>query len=207
MNTPSVIKKMFIIQKINHTYRMGTIRQINMKNWTYYFNMKDWTYYFYNDIFDLEYFDSSLLKLDKKSYKDIRIYNIGYITIKEIGNCKNIYSVNPLWLRINDASGYIEEINENKYLIFDCVDENKDLLKKYNDVFNRIMDKIKELSNDEYDYEKDYIKISFNSDDNLPLNKPLKFHNMTITIRPVFEEDGNLYPQIFLIDTFYELST
>ena len=198
MNTPSVIKKMFIIQKINHTYRMGTIRQINMKNWTYYF---------YNDIFNLEYFDSSLLKLDKKSYKDIRIYNIGYITIKEIGNCKNIYSVNPLWLRINDASGYIEEINENKYLIFDCVDENKDLLKKYNDVFNRIMDKIKELSNDEYDYEKDYIKISFNSDDNLPLNKPLKFHNMTITIRPVFEEDGNLYPQIFLIDTFYELST
>ena len=198
MNTPSVIKKTFIIQKINHTYRMGTIRQINMKNWTYYF---------YNDIFDLEYSDSSLLKLDKKSYKDIRIYNIGYITIKEIGNCKNIYSVNPLCLLINDASGYIEEINENKYLIFDCVDENKDLLKKYNDVFNRIMDKIKELSNDEFDYEKDYIKISFNSDDNLPLNKPLKFHNMTITIRPVFEEDGNLYPQIFLIDTFYELST
>ena len=205
MNTPSVIKKMFIIQKINHTYRMGTIRQINMKNWTYYFNMKNWTYYFYNDIFDLEYFDSSLLKLDKKSYKDIRIYNIGYITIKKIGNCKNIYSVNPLCLRINDASGYIEEINENKYLIFDCVDENKELLKKYNDVFNRIMDKIKEVSNDEYDYEKDQIKIRFNSDDNLPLNKPLKFHNMTITIRPVFEEDGKLYPQIFLIDTLYEL--
>ena len=125
MNTPSVIKKMFIIQKINHTYRMGTIKQINMKNWTYYFNMKNWTYYFYNDIIDLEYFDSSLLKLDKKSYKDIGIYNIGYITIKKIGNCKNIYSVNPLYLRITDESGYIEEINENKYLIFDSIDENK----------------------------------------------------------------------------------
>ena len=204
MNTPSVIKKMFIIQKINHTYRMGTIRQINMKNWTYYFNMKNWTYYFYNDIFDLEYFDSSLLKLDKKSYKDIRIYNIGYITIKKIGNCKNIYSVNPLCLRINDASGYIEEINENKYLIFDSIDENKELLKKYNDVFNGIMGKIKEVSNDECDYEKDYMKIKFNSDDDLPLNKTLNFHNMTITIRSVFKKDEKLYPQVFLDDTLYE---
>ena len=57
------------------------------------------------------------------------------------------------------------------------------------------MDKIKEISNDEWDYEKYYMKIKFNSD-NLPLNKPLKFHNMTITIRSVFEEDGKLYPQV-----------
>ena len=69
-----------------------------------------------------------MLKLDKNSYKDIGIYNIGYITIKEIGDCKNIYSVNPLYLRITHASGYIEEINENKYLIFDSIDENKELL-------------------------------------------------------------------------------
>ena len=62
------------------------------------------------------------------------------------------------------------------------VDENKELLKKYNNVFNGIRDKIKEINIDECDYEKDYMKIKFNSDDNLPLNKPLKFHNMTITI-------------------------
>ena len=60
---------------------MGTVKQINIKNRTYYF---------YNDIIDLENFDSSLLKLDKKSYKDIDIYNIEYITIKKIGDCKNI---------------------------------------------------------------------------------------------------------------------
>ena len=60
---------------------MGTIKQINIKNQTYYF---------YNDIIDLENFDSSLLKLDKKSYKDIGIYNIGYITIKKIDDCENI---------------------------------------------------------------------------------------------------------------------
>ena len=50
------------------------------------------------------------------------------------------------------------------------------------------------------------MKIKFNSDYNLPLNKPLKFHNMTITIRSVFEEDDKLYPQVFIDDTFYELS-
>ena len=76
---------------------METIEQINIKNRTYYF---------YNDIIDIENFDSSMLKLDKKSYKDIGIYNIGYITIKKIGDCKNINSVNPLYLRNNSASGY-----------------------------------------------------------------------------------------------------
>ena len=49
------------------------------------------------------------------------------------------------------------------------------------------------------------MKIEFNSDDDLPLNKPLKFHAMTITIRSFFEEDGKLYPQVFLDDTLYEL--
>ena len=179
------------------TYKMRTVKQINIKNRTYYF---------YNDIINLENFDSSLLKLDKKSYKDIGIYNIGYIAIKKIGDYKNVYSLNPLYLHITHASGYIEEENENKYLIFDSIDENKELLKKYNDVFNGIMSKIKEVHNDECDYEKDSMKIKFNSDDSLPLNKPLNFHNMTITIRSVFEEDGKLYPQVFLDDTLYELS-
>ena len=108
------------------TYKMGAVKQINIKNRTYYF---------YNDTIDLENFDSSLLKLDKKSYKDIGIYNIGYIAIKKIGDWKNIYSANPLYLRITHASWYIEEETENKYLIFDSIelhsiDENKELLKK-----------------------------------------------------------------------------
>ena len=87
------------------------------------------------------------------------------------------------------------------------IDENKELRRKYDCVFNGIMNKIKEVSNDECDYEKDYMKIKFNSDDNLPLNKPLKFHNMTITIKSVFKEDGKLYLQVFLDDALYELST
>ena len=77
--------------------------------------------------------------------------------------------------------------------IFDSTDENKELLRKYNDVWGGIKDKIEEVSSGEYDYEKDYMKIKFNSDDDLPSNKQLKFHNMTIIIRSIFEEDGKLY--------------
>ena len=160
----------------------------------------------HNDIIDIKNFDAGLLKIDKKSYKGIGIYNIGYITKKKIDDCEKIYSVNPLYLLIDHASGYIEEKGVNKYLVFDSTDENKELLKKYNDVWNGIKNKIKEVSSAECNYEKDYMKIKFNSGDNLPLNKPLKFHLMTITIRPVFEEDGNFYPQLFLDDTLYELN-
>ena len=88
-------------------------------------------------------------------------------------------------------------MNENKYLIFDSIDENKELPKKYNEVFNGIIGKIKEVSNDECDNEKDYMKIKFNSDDNLLLNKPLKFHNMTITIRSIFKKMVNFTHKIF----------
>ena len=86
---------------------MGTVKQINIKNQTYYF---------YKDFINLQNFKSNLLKIDKKSYKDIGIYNIGYITIKKIGDCENIYSVNPLYLRINHANRYIEEKDAKKHL-------------------------------------------------------------------------------------------
>ena len=83
--------------------------------------------------------------------------------------------MNPLYLHIDQTSGYIEEKDVNKYLVFHPTDENYELLKKYNDVFNGIRDKIKEISSGECHYEKDYVKTKFNSDDNLPLNKPLKY--------------------------------
>ena len=70
-----------------------------------------------------------MLKIDKKSYKNIGIYSIGYITIKKIDDCENLYSVNSLYLIIAHANGYIEEKGLNKYLIFDSTDENKELLK------------------------------------------------------------------------------
>ena len=84
---------------------MGEVKQINIKNRTYYF---------YNDIIDLKIFDARLLKIDKKSYQNIDIYYMGYITIKKIDDYESIYCMNPLYLCSNHASGYIEEKNGNK---------------------------------------------------------------------------------------------
>ena len=141
---------------------MGEIKQINIKNRTYYF---------YNDIIDLKHFDARLLKVDKKSYKNIHIYYIGYVTILKIDDYESIYSVNSLYFRNNHASRYIEEKNENKYLIFDSADENKKALKKYAHNWDGIKNKVKTINGDkENDYGKDYMSINFNSDDDLPLN-------------------------------------
>ena len=99
---------------------MGKVKQTEIKNQTH----------FYIDIINLENFESNLLKIDKKHYKEINIYYIGYIKAKKIDDCENIYSIIPLYLLVNHASGYIEEKNGNKYLIFDdSVNENKGLLK------------------------------------------------------------------------------
>ena len=176
----------------------GKVNQIEIKNRTYCF---------YNDMINLRSLESNLLKINKKHYKVIDIYYIGYITIKKIGDCENIHSVNPLYLLVNHASGYIEEKNGNKYLIFDdSVNENKALLKKYADVWDGIKKKIKAINGgEENNYGKDCMKIKFNSDDDLPLYKPLKFHAMTIIIRSVFEEGGKLYLHVFLDDALYEL--
>ena len=112
---------------------MGVVKQIDIKNRTYYF---------YNDTINIKKFDSNLLKIDKKSYEDIGIYKTRYITIKKIDDYESIYCANPLYLIIDHTSGYIEEKGLNKYLIFDSTDENKELLKKYNNVFNGIRNKI-----------------------------------------------------------------
>ena len=173
---------------------MGSKKEINIKNRTYYF---------YNDIIDIKTFDSNNLKLDKKTYKNLGIYNIGYVTIKKIGGCYDVNSVNPLYLRIDNAGGYIEEINEDKYLVFDARDGNKELLKRYSCVLDELIDEIKKIDDDWLEYAKDYTKITFNSDDNLPLSKPLKFYNMTITITCVISEENKLYPQVFLDEALY----
>ena len=130
---------------------MGSTREINIK---------ERTYYFYNDFIYLKTFDSKNLKLDKKTYKDLDVYNIGYVAIKKIGCGYNVNSVNPLYLRINNASGYIEEINKDKYLIFNDTDENKELSEKYDDVFSGIIDEIKKIDDDWLEYSKGYKKSS-----------------------------------------------
>ena len=94
---------------------MGNIKEINIKNRTYYF---------FDDMINIEDFDPNLLIIDKKLYKNINIYYIGYITTKD-SDCVKIESVSPLYLIISEVNGYIKENNGNKYLIFTSVDTKK----------------------------------------------------------------------------------
>ena len=93
---------------------MGQVKEINTKNRIHYF---------FSDMINLDDFDLSLLKIDKKSYKDIYIYHIEYIAIKKIDYYENIHSVNPLYLIIHSAIGYFKEKNNDKYLILDSTDK------------------------------------------------------------------------------------
>ena len=108
---------------------MGKVKQIKIKNRTYFF---------YNDQINLKDFDARLLKIDKKDYKEINIYYIGYVTVSKVANCNNINSVNPLYLMIDETIGHFEEKGQNKYLVLDDVDENKQVSKKYEEVWEGV---------------------------------------------------------------------
>ena len=174
---------------------MGQTKEINIKNQTYFFN----------DMIDIKNFHSKLLTIDKKSYKDIDIYYIGIllyyyiVTIKKFSDCENIHCVNPLYLIIHSATVYFKEKNGEKYLIIDSTD-------KYEVVFSGIRSEIKTINGGkELFYKKNYARIGDNTDDNLPLNKPLKFPTLTIIIRCIFQEGTKLHPQIYLHECLYEL--
>ena len=117
---------------------MGDIKEVNIKNRTYYF---------FNDMINIKNFDSNLLKIDKKSNKIIDIYYIEYVKIKNIGDYESIYSVNSLYLIIGEVDGYIEENNENNYLIFASTDKNKEVLEKYTELWNGIKNLIEKINN------------------------------------------------------------
>ena len=99
---------------------MGNIKEINIKNLIYYF---------FDDMINFKDFDPNLIKIDKKSYKNISIFYIGYITMKDSNHLK-IYSLNRLYLIIGEVDGYIEENTGNKYLTLASTDKNKKNMRK-----------------------------------------------------------------------------
>ena len=166
-------------------------------------NIKNRPYYFYNDLIKLSDFDANMLKVDKKIFKSILIYYTGYVTKKKE---YKINSVNPLYLLIYKIDGFIEEKRGNKYLNIAFTDNNDEVLKKHQELLGGIKSCFEKINNKESgEYEKDYMKIKFNSDDKLPLNKQLKFLSVTIVIRSVYEEDGKYYPLALLDDCLHEL--
>ena len=118
---------------------MGSVKELSIKNQTYYF---------YDDMIDIRKFQSNLLKIDKKPYKDFDIYYIGYITIKKFdkfSDHENIHSANPLYLIIRSATGYFKQEYGKKYLILDPKD-------KYKEVFSRIKSEIETVNGGEKMY-------------------------------------------------------
>ena len=143
---------------------MGKVKELNIKNRTYYY---------FDDIIDIKKFESNLLNIDKKLYRDFDIYYIGYNTIKKLNNCncncdcdcncKNIDSVNPLHLIIHSAAGNFEEkYNKKNNLILD-------LTEKYEEVLSEIKPEIKAINGGkELFYKKDYARIGVNTGDDVP---------------------------------------
>ena len=136
--------------------------------------------------------DPFLLDIKKKSSKDIDIYYINYIQ-------ENLNSSNPLRIKINSATGYFKEKNDEKYLILDST-------KEYERVWSEIRSEIKRVNcGEKVFYEKNYRKIDINTKDDLPLKKSLKFLTLIVNINLILQTDNKLYPQIYLDKCFYEL--
>ena len=124
-------------------------------------DVKNRTYCFFNDIINIKKFDSNDIKIDENSYKDIFIYYIGYVMIKDSKYLK-INSVNPLYLIFRKVNGYFEEINGNKYLTLVPTNESKEKTKKYKERRNKIRDVIRSLTKNS-DYDEKFMKIKITS--------------------------------------------
>ena len=113
---------------------MVTTKQLNIKNRTYCY---------YNDLINIKGFDPKLLKLDKRSFKSISMYYIGYVTKKDE---YKINSVNPLYLLVDEIDSFVEEKEGSKYLNLAFTDSNSEGLKKYAKVLGRDKDQIKKIN-------------------------------------------------------------
>ena len=116
-----------------------------------------------------------------------------------------INSVNPLYLIISKVNRYLEEINRNKYLTLVLTNESKEEIKKYEELWSKIRDLIRSITENSDDYDEKYMKIQFNSDDELPLNKTIEIHNMIIVVRAVFHKNDKYYQQLFLDECLCKL--
>ena len=172
---------------------MGTTKEINIKNRTYYY---------YNDITDLDEFDESKIKVDKKDFNDIDIYYIGYEYKKKITECNNIRSVNPLYLRIVYIKGQFEKGKDDAWYL--VIFDKNDVYKKLADIFESIKNKITEKTWDALEYDKDYTKIKFESNNIFPTDKDINIYSSTIVIRAIFAKDGKYYPHLFLYGGLYK---
>ena len=146
-------------------------------------------------------FEANNLKLDKKSWKDIDIYYIGYVDKNKPSEWK-VNSENLLDLLINRVHKIVSKKNGFKFL---SIDKGDAVLKKYDQGFAGIKHHIKKISDEEVNFNSGYDKINFLTHDSLPLCKLKYFPAMTVVIRCVFKQDGIYYPQVYLEDCLYQI--
>ena len=158
---------------------MGATKEINIKNRSYYY---------YNDILDLDEFDESKIKVDKKDFNDTDIYYLGYEYKKKITECNIIKSVNPLYLRIVDIKGQFEKGKDDAWYL--VISDKDDVYKKLVDIFESIKNEIIEKTWDALEYDKDYMKTKFGSNNIFPTDKDVNIHLATIVIRAIFAKYG-----------------
>ena len=149
-------------------------------------------------------FDPNNIKIDEKSYKNIFIYYIGYATIKDSKYVK-IKSVNFSYLIINNMNGYFEEINKSKYLTLVSTNESREKNKLHEELWSKIRDLIRSITKKSYDYDEKYMKIKFNLDDELLLNRMIEIPSMITVVRAVFHENNKYYLQDLLDECLYKL--
>ena len=126
------------------------------------------------------------------------------MTIKDSKYVK-INSVNPLYLIFNKMNGYFEEINGSKYLKLVPTNGSKEIIKKDEELWSKFRDLIRSITKKSDDYDEKYMKIKFNSDDELPLNKTMEIPTTTIVVRAIFLENNKYYPQAFSDECLYKI--
>ena len=117
-------------------------------------NIKNHTYYFFDDIVNIKDIDPNNIKTDGKSYNNIFICNIGYVTIKKD---QETYSTKPLYLIFGKVNGYFEEINGNKYLTLVTTNESQEKIKKYKEIWSKVGDLVKSITENSDDYGEKYM--------------------------------------------------
>ena len=154
-------------------------------------DIKNRKYYFFDDIINIKIFYRNNITIDEKSYKNILIYYIAYVTIKYSKYLK-VNSVDPLYLIFGKVNGHFEEINGNKHLKLAPINESKEKIKKYEKLWIKIRDLVRSIT-------------MLKSNDELPLNKTIEIYTMTIVVRAVFHKNNKYYPQVFLDECLYKI--
>ena len=166
--------------------------------------IKNKTNYNWDDIVYINDFDSNLLEIIKRESRiGANIYYIGYV----LNPHYDYNTIDPLYFVINRLIGFIEKIegSNDKYLVITKSMRNRKIINSFDNIWSHIENKINpnNFNNSNNNKIKDYDKLRFNSDIDLPLDTLIEFRSLIINVSCVIEKDGKYYPEIYLDECLY----